>query len=217
MVYYLLHSNNLGVEINALNNKNLKALHLLKQTEMDDIEIGCFYRSGGVDQTTSNKQGPNDRLNVLMVVAVLIAGIAFQAAMNPPGGVFQDDSKVDSNIDPVTFTYHLKSVINTPMAGGFRSHLRNLQQQTTTRRNDVSVTTATNSASFVKALLDTTLNGNSHSYTSTIAPGIVLENDKLVNTVSNYNTSNMGSGAGFFPYLIRYAGTTIMAYKIPVN
>ncbi|KAF7847163.1 hypothetical protein BT93_L3269 [Corymbia citriodora subsp. variegata] len=43
----------------------------------------------------------SQKRNSLMVVASLLATVAFQAAITPPGGVWQDDLKVDANGNPV--------------------------------------------------------------------------------------------------------------------
>ncbi|RZC48162.1 hypothetical protein C5167_041115 [Papaver somniferum] len=40
IVNYLLQSNNIRIDIDALNNKGLKALNLLSQVERNDLEIG---------------------------------------------------------------------------------------------------------------------------------------------------------------------------------
>ncbi|XP_026388840.1 ankyrin repeat-containing protein At5g02620-like isoform X2 [Papaver somniferum] len=188
---YLLEHDYIGVEINALNKANLRALQMLAQNEMDDIqmlaksemvelEISCLgYFCERVDRkTSSDNQWMHERVNMLMVVAVLIAGIAFQATVSPPGGVFQEDSE-------------------TTATSNF-----------TTGKN--------NSAHFVKALSDITLNDDSYSYTSPTAPGIVLDEDKWRKIFSDYNRS-IGGDASFSPYLIRYAGTPILAYTNPVS
>ncbi|KAL6274438.1 hypothetical protein ACE6H2_025130 [Prunus campanulata] len=51
------------------------------------------------------QQKPSDwlgrRRSSLMVVASLLATVAFQAGLTPPGGVWQDDLKVDENGNPV--------------------------------------------------------------------------------------------------------------------
>ncbi|XP_026388839.1 ankyrin repeat-containing protein At5g02620-like isoform X1 [Papaver somniferum] len=224
---YLLEHDYIGVEINALNKANLRALQMLAQNEMDDIqmlaksemvelEISCLgYFCERVDRkTSSDNQWMHERVNMLMVVAVLIAGIAFQATVSPPGGVFQEDSEVDSSIDPVLFTYYLNSVIGTTMSDHFSSYLQNLLEQTTATSN--FTTGKNNSAHFVKALSDITLNDDSYSYTSPTAPGIVLDEDKWRKIFSDYNRS-IGGDASFSPYLIRYAGTPILAYTNPVS
>ncbi|KAI3927130.1 hypothetical protein MKX01_029898 [Papaver californicum] len=228
MIDYLLENGYLGIEINALNKANLRALQMLAQNEMDDIqklaqhemielEISClgYFRERIERKTSSDNQRMQERVNMLMVVAVLIAGIAFQATISPPGGVFQEDSEIDSTIDPVLFTYYLNSVINTGMSDHFSSYLQNLLEQTTTTSN---ITTGNNnSAYFVKALSDITLNDDSYSYTSPTAPGIVLDEDKWRKIFSDYNRSIVGDAGSFSPYLIRYAGTPILAYTNPIS
>ncbi|KAI3868670.1 hypothetical protein MKX03_019902 [Papaver bracteatum] len=227
VIDYLLENEYIGVEINALNKANLRALQMLAKSEMDDIqmlaksemvelEISCLgYFCERVERkTSSDNQWMHERVNMLMVVAVLIAGIAFQATVSPPGGVFQEDSEVDSSIDPVLFTYYLNSVIDTTMSDHFSSYLQNLLQQTTTTSN---ITTGkNNTAHFIKALSDITLNDDSYSYTSPTAPGIVLDEDKWRKIFSDYNRS-IGGDASFSPYLIRYAGTPILAYTNPIS
>ncbi|KAI3833053.1 hypothetical protein MKX03_021331 [Papaver bracteatum] len=126
IIKYLLNNNKIRIEVNSVNNNNLKALNMLAQTERNDLEIG-FYdylgtRKKRKDKTLSEKGNDHEwrkeRVNALLVVATLIAGIAFQAAINPPGGVWQDDSKVDSGTDPVTFSYYLDHMFRTRMAWG---------------------------------------------------------------------------------------------------
>ncbi|KAI3835072.1 hypothetical protein MKW92_047531, partial [Papaver armeniacum] len=97
----------------------------------------------------------------------LIAGVAFQAVINPPGGVFQEDSKIDSITDPVMFTYYLRKVIgNEAMSGGFQSyssHINKLPPQVTIKRNTSTAADkfVTYRANFVKDLLTAAENSES--------------------------------------------------------
>ncbi|KAJ6400457.1 hypothetical protein OIU84_015997 [Salix udensis] len=42
-------------------------------------------------QYDKERDSPSDARNVLLVIATLIASVTFQAGVNPPGGVWQDD------------------------------------------------------------------------------------------------------------------------------
>ncbi|MCL7047640.1 hypothetical protein MKW94_015302, partial [Papaver nudicaule] len=163
-----------------------------------------------------------ERLNMIMIVAALVAGIAYQALINPPGGVFQEDSKIDSITDPVMFTYYLKSVIgNHAMSQGFQSYINNLPPQITATGNITAHEIVTYRANFVKDLLaaakcSESLVRSLFPYMSHKAPGIVLEDAWWMNITSKYNTTYGAGGSGFSPYLIRYAGTAILAYRSPI-
>ncbi|KAF9668873.1 hypothetical protein SADUNF_Sadunf14G0048700 [Salix dunnii] len=44
-------------------------------------------------QYDKERDSPRDARNVLLVIATLIAAVTFQAGVNPPGGVWQDDGR----------------------------------------------------------------------------------------------------------------------------
>ncbi|XP_026445333.1 uncharacterized protein LOC113345899 [Papaver somniferum] len=116
MVQYLLESRNLKREItdadfddalNALTPKNtdkLQAMFLKYVGDSKKHKSNTFFRK--VDKL----KGQKERVNALLVVATLIAGIAFEAAMNPPGGVWKEDSEVKSCTEPVKFGYYLNQM-----------------------------------------------------------------------------------------------------------
>ncbi|KAI3969147.1 hypothetical protein MKW92_029446 [Papaver armeniacum] len=148
MIEYLVN-NSLGIEINALNKNGFTAVdilanHIIKEAKDTDIEelLRCagglsareqtatsgnsqtivittpqpsYYGMNAAssnDNTKSDEERYNDWLtdkqNILMVVAVLLATMAFQAGTNPPGGVWQDESKLEFHIlIPVCFFPYL--------------------------------------------------------------------------------------------------------------
>ncbi|MCL7049469.1 hypothetical protein MKW94_000300 [Papaver nudicaule] len=121
MIRYLIESS-FGVElVNALNKKGLTALDILEQSsarDLKDMEIGDLllraqaHNIGGLvtNQTPSQalhrrvsirrenskirkyEDWLNAKSNSLLVAASLLAAMAFQAAVNPPGGVWQEDT-----------------------------------------------------------------------------------------------------------------------------
>ncbi|KAI3985256.1 hypothetical protein MKX01_039501 [Papaver californicum] len=117
---YLVGNKHIKVEINALNNNSDKALDMLSQTERNDLEfrVSGSYRSAKIKHKKEELSKKDDRdwmkerVNALMVVATLMAGIAFQGAMNPPGGVWQEDTKVEFGKDPTTFAYYVGAICN---------------------------------------------------------------------------------------------------------
>ncbi|KAI3898796.1 hypothetical protein MKW92_023359 [Papaver armeniacum] len=220
-IKFLVESKNSRMDMNALNNKNIKALHMLtpKQRDTFHIDSSHFKKPEKI-----HKEWLKERVSALMVVATLIAGIAFQAAINPPGGVFQDDSYLNSSEHPVTFTYYLGSVDGSPMSTRFGKYLSSLinpqPNETRTMVNAQKYTTQSQNstmimktATFVRHLLETLKNGSyasGNSYVESKSPGIVLEHEKWKPIFSEHDRN-----ANFTPYLIRYAGTPILAYAHP--
>ncbi|KAI3959421.1 hypothetical protein MKW98_019011 [Papaver atlanticum] len=222
MIGHLLN-NNLGVDINALNKNGFTALDILitqSLKEFEDKEIEAQLRYAGalsaVEQvrTTTEDDGETilittvrssnvgsnvtseydtspmkvkyegredwltDKQNVLIVVVVLIATMAFQAGFSPPGGVWQEDSKLNSSTDPDIFLYYAQKTLSF----------------------DYIDSTLLN-------LLKSSNNTKMNQFGPVPDDGLVLE-DEWTSIISNYT--------GFYPYLIRYAGTSILAYKSPM-
>ncbi|KAI3912853.1 hypothetical protein MKW98_012795 [Papaver atlanticum] len=238
MLRYLIWSDDIGIDINIRNNEELTALHMLDRNEMNGVELSWYGyqhateevpqqdrevpqqdREVPLQSAASNNEWLKERLNTIMIVAALIAAISYQAVVNPPGGVFQDDSKIDSSTDPIMFTYYLKNVIGTTISEGFESYINKLPPQNTTGNITADDEIVTYRSNFVKNLLTAanseSLVGLMFPYVSKkLGPGIVLEDDWLMNITSDYN-STVGGGSGFSPYLIRYAGTAVLAYISP--
>ncbi|MCL7046454.1 hypothetical protein MKW94_011234, partial [Papaver nudicaule] len=210
-----LLNNNVGVEINALNKNGLTALDILstqglKDFEDNEIEDRLRYAgglsarelvpaaTGDVSQTivittvrssnvTSECDTPmkgkyegcddwlKNKQNALLVVVVLIATMAFQAGFSPPGGVWQDDSRLNSSTDPGMFLYYAQGI---PGFNSIDSDFLNLL-----KNNDQ-----------IKL----------NQFEPVPNDGLVLE-DEWTSIISNYT--------GFYPHLVRYAGTSILAYK----
>ncbi|KAI3833057.1 hypothetical protein MKX03_021335 [Papaver bracteatum] len=214
IVNQLLQSNDIRIDIDAINNKGLKPLNLLSEADKNDLEMGFYNHSGHnkelsnqtfsenkyhkqVNKKSAKKHGNADRVNALLVVATLIGQIAFQAALNPPGGVWQDDSKVNSNDDPVTFAYYLHSMFGSTISE------RVVLNTYSEAQGNVS--------DFINGLIYETFEANNNTRDSAIK-GLIVENFTGA-TISTYSRSE--GGDAFFPYLIRYAGFPIMAYKHP--
>ncbi|KAI3900016.1 hypothetical protein MKW98_000916 [Papaver atlanticum] len=218
MVKYLLESNNLKREItdasfteafNALSPENQNDLEtrFLKYNEHDNRnyqEINILSKYG------DKRKWLKERVNALMVVATLIAGIAFQAAMNPPGGVWQEDSKVNSSTDPITFAYYLNNMYVSPVSGGLDSYLDyNLPYNSSSGGGG--------QYSFIRKFVIALMNmwWKDTRYLDMMKKGLILEDFKFTELVSNYNNNGNSSTGGNFPYLIRYAGSPVLAYTWP--
>jgi len=48
-------------------------------------------------QYEERRDTPSDTRNILLIIFTLVAAVTFQAAQNPPGGVWQDDPKKDDH------------------------------------------------------------------------------------------------------------------------
>lgn len=250
IVDYLLNNNNIRIDTNAVNNNNLKALSMLSPAQRDELEIGFYdnsleQRAVKHEHKTNSKDGDikhkklKERTNTAMVVATLIAGIAFQAAMNPPGGVWQDDSKVDSGKDPITFTYYLNRMYGSTITCSLDSYLQEGCKRDGVSPNNgsywvekekrysgisfVAPNSTKNKATaldhariFVYDLMSTIWWEESPSDLYMMTKGLILRDFNSTKVVSNYSSSDSESNGGnFFPYIMRYAGYPIMAYSHP--
>ncbi|KAK6119702.1 hypothetical protein DH2020_046548 [Rehmannia glutinosa] len=115
-----------ALEVNALNLNGMTALDVLIKSRRDvrDSEIEESLKKAGIFRTSeTNIPSINVNQNIqknswkrllkqqddwlekkrsaLMVVASLIATMAFQIGVNPPNGIWQDDSLVDLQGNPV--------------------------------------------------------------------------------------------------------------------
>ncbi|XP_026450305.1 uncharacterized protein LOC113350392 isoform X1 [Papaver somniferum] len=224
IVKFLVDSEIVRIDINAFNNNGLKALDILPQNNKNELEIGRFYYyiPRESKKKRNDRQGQKERMDVLMVVATLIAGIAFQAASSPPGGLWQQDTMVNSNLEPHTFTLYLSNMLRshrmsndldglasfTKMNGGGRKrHSLNIAVEL---NSTISNYTTDMSTQFVWDLLQA--NSDYLNRSLTYSEGVILEEENYRYIISNYHNS---SGSDFFPYLIMYAGTSILAYISP--
>ncbi|XP_026445289.1 uncharacterized protein LOC113345838 [Papaver somniferum] len=217
---YLLLNRYVTIDINITNKKGLKALNMLSEAKKSDLKFGFYdfhvrldkHKSKTLSKNGDEHEGLRKRVNALMVVATLIAGIAFQAAMSPPGGVWQDDSRLNSNTDPVTFAYYLGAMYGSYVSGGLEEYM------------DINVRDGLisdnrggyfNIKEFVKDLI----NISSGGYADMMEKGLILEDFGFTDAILNYNNSLNSSTSTdeFFPYLIRYAGYPILAYTFPNN
>ncbi|XP_026445287.1 transient receptor potential cation channel subfamily A member 1-like [Papaver somniferum] len=236
---YLLLNSNVRIDINVVNNKGLKALNMLRQGDRNDLQFGFYdyhVYDKHMNKTLSRKndlEGRKDRVNALMVVATLIAGIAFAAAMNPPGGVWQEDSKIDSGTDPVTFVYYLDQMFSSSISGGLDKYITDSLQYRAVSNFSRIGEEEVGAYPIIRDYVNTLWNlyFDDPYYSNMISQGLILEDFMFRDFVSYYNystgTGNIesfssyknstrnGTRVGFFPYLIRYAGTPILAYTWP--
>ncbi|KAI3991863.1 hypothetical protein MKX01_012808 [Papaver californicum] len=129
MIEYLIEGNT-GIQINALNNYGFTALDILSQIaarDIKDVEIGDLLRGAGALRAKDEAQVLSDKLkrppqqqakrekendkdwlkdktSAVLVAASLMATLAFQAGLYPPGGIWQDDTSSNSNTENAATT-----------------------------------------------------------------------------------------------------------------
>ncbi|MCL7047639.1 hypothetical protein MKW94_026109, partial [Papaver nudicaule] len=197
-INFLVESN-IGIDVNILNNEGVKALHMLTETVRNNLKIGSYDMN---KEKNASQIWLKEKVNALVVVATLVAGIAFQAAMNPPGGVFQENSKIEFTENPFIFTYYLRSVSKSTKYSSRPGRYLD-QQQLNLSRN------FTDSDSFLIDMLKI-LDADTYRSHSVMgkSPGIVLNHEQWNKVISKYKLK-------FSPYIIQYAGTPVLAYKNP--
>lgn len=121
---FLLYHDYIG-----LNDKNLEGETALdvfeRQREATNVEIGIMLRTAGAlrasslsgikklpSNFTTERRMSSDERNAILVVAVLIATTAYQTAVTPIGGVWQDNNPSEGN-------HHLKLAGKTMVPGTF--------------------------------------------------------------------------------------------------
>ncbi|KAL0330667.1 UNVERIFIED_CONTAM: hypothetical protein Sangu_1612200 [Sesamum angustifolium] len=106
IIQYLVGST--SIDINAKNSDGQTVIDILEQnpTDATNLEIRRILRPKLCNSSSTKIQQPEKWLtkkrDAIMVVAILIATMAFQAGVTPAGGVWQEDLIQDSNGNPVT-------------------------------------------------------------------------------------------------------------------
>ncbi|KAK6162016.1 hypothetical protein DH2020_001857 [Rehmannia glutinosa] len=107
IIRYLVGNTN--IDVNATNSKGQTAMAILEQSPPDKTisEIRKILRPGLCNSHNTHKQSQpvkwlTKKRDAIMVVAILIATMAFQAGLSPAGGVWQEDLTLDSNGNMVT-------------------------------------------------------------------------------------------------------------------
>ncbi|XP_058093757.1 ankyrin repeat-containing protein BDA1-like isoform X2 [Magnolia sinica] len=99
MITYL--SPETGVEINAMNMNGLTALDVFAPCSSNtaDKDMVKELRKKGAERSweMSTEKSDNQLKNVLILVGTLTATLSFQAALVPPGGLWQDDLNMGFN------------------------------------------------------------------------------------------------------------------------
>ncbi|KAL0323726.1 UNVERIFIED_CONTAM: hypothetical protein Scaly_2339700 [Sesamum calycinum] len=109
IIQYLVGST--SIDINAKNSDGQTVIDILEQnpTDATNLEIRRILRPRLCNSSTTKIQQPEKWLtkkrDAIMVVAILIATMAFQAGVTPAGGVWQEDLIQDSNGNPVTYPH----------------------------------------------------------------------------------------------------------------
>ncbi|KAK6119699.1 hypothetical protein DH2020_046567 [Rehmannia glutinosa] len=107
IIQYLVGNTN--IDVNATNSRGQTVMAILEQSPPDKTisEIRNILRSGLCNSHNTHKQSQpvkwlTKKRDAIMVVAILIATMAFQAGLSPAGGVWQEDLIRDSNGNMVT-------------------------------------------------------------------------------------------------------------------
>uniref|UniRef100_A0A2N9H8M9 PGG domain-containing protein n=1 Tax=Fagus sylvatica TaxID=28930 RepID=A0A2N9H8M9_FAGSY len=91
-----------GVDINFKNFEGKTAWDILEgQTQVDNTEMRVMLRRAGA--STDGKR------NALLVIAALFVTVTYQAVLSPPGGLWQDDYKPETNQTLCNTTAPLKA------------------------------------------------------------------------------------------------------------
>ncbi|XP_058093739.1 ankyrin repeat-containing protein BDA1-like [Magnolia sinica] len=100
MITYL-STESTGVEINAMNMNGLTALDVFAPCSSNsaDKDMVKELRKKGAERSweMSTEKSDNQLKNVLILVGTLTATLSFQAALVPPGGLWQDDLNMGFN------------------------------------------------------------------------------------------------------------------------
>ncbi|KAG8384577.1 hypothetical protein BUALT_Bualt04G0132300 [Buddleja alternifolia] len=102
IIQYLVGSTN--IYVNSKNSKGQTAMDILDQnpTDSKNSEIKEILRPKLCNSNNTQSQPVNwltQKRDTIMVVAVLIATMAFQACVSPPGGVWQENSTRDPHVN----------------------------------------------------------------------------------------------------------------------
>ncbi|XP_073132002.1 uncharacterized protein [Henckelia pumila] len=129
IIKYLVETNK--INLNAKNSQGQTVEDILDETSHEDDTVSDIKKilQPALTKSRGTRTQPvkwlTKKRDSIMVVAILIATMAFQAALSPPGGLWQDELTQDSQGNPVPNPHHAgEAIMSNSNPEFFQNYIR---------------------------------------------------------------------------------------------